>query len=183
MPNWVPNHLTIWSRDTSLIAEVKAALPGPIDWDRYVDGKMEDFVIDSPLSFDNIIALEGRDHETAWDTTRDAFDAKITEESEQHVTYRFSSAWAPVLPLVEALSAKFPELVVYHSWSYVEFDTMGFGYYLAGRQVIGSQDEDSPSLYIKFDEDNDVVVDWEDSYPEHYRFQSPIAEEIAPVLA
>ena len=101
MPNHVSNTLEInvWNRDReNRIEEIKEYLAG--------DDEGRPTVID----FNNLIPEPEDNNENwyswrcdNWGTKWNAYEAYIEDESHDHIIYKFDTAWAPPLPVIEKL--------------------------------------------------------------------------------
>lgn len=67
----------------------------------------------------------------------DDFELGVSE----HITYQFDTAWAPPMPVLQALAARFPELRIYHTYG-EEMPTRGRGYWVSGKRNIGEERDD-----------------------------------------
>ncbi len=73
-----------------------------------------------------------------WGTKWGAYDFDYDRLGEyepgksRHIDYKFDTAWAPPIPVLNALAARFPELRIYFSYG-EEFPTRGRGRWVAGK--------------------------------------------------
>jgi len=61
-----------------------------------------------------------------WDTKWDAADACILDNSDEHLTYEFSTAWGPPMPIYKKLVREFPALNISWRWGGPEMGGSGF---------------------------------------------------------
>ena len=119
MPNWCANKLTIRGPEADVTAFKQRAV-GHSPW-----SKPEELanVEPSALNFHSLVPVPdevlaaayekaGYDWEKEhWGCKWGATEAAILDEWEGLVMYEFNTAWSPPLELLEALAAKFPNLV------------------------------------------------------------------------
>lgn len=98
MPNFYDNVLTV-SGDEKEIAKLKSQACGKDD-----DGKV------IPFQFKNFFAEYSRQGETNWGTRGDAFNAEITFDGKEKVSYSYTTASAPGESFVENVSREYPVL-------------------------------------------------------------------------
>lgn len=145
MPNWVTNNLTI-TGEASEVQAVKARLAAPYERVYQKHGKdgvtSEIVTVEQDFSFWNIVRPEGEDRVkydeslgapgampfwydwncnnwgTKWDT-----DAELTEHADDHLQYRFDTAWSPPYEAMTALGKNFPTVHIELEWE----EEQGFG--------------------------------------------------------
>lgn len=151
MPNWVYNNLTIAPNDEAggtikdvadLVEQVgRAYTIKSRDWKT---GEMFDHAVNDPeFSFWNITRpdeSEIKEYEEShgasgaspfwydwncenWGTKWDASDVEFIDHEPDHKQYRFSTPWAPPIPVLVSLSAQHPNLHIELEWE----EEQGFG--------------------------------------------------------
>jgi hypothetical protein len=179
MTNWTQNTLTLFSDDAGLLTEVEEALATGAE-----DGE--------PLTFEAVVPLGEWDYDRAVDAWGTKWDARETTllKTETTLTYLFETAWAPPLPVVRAISTKWPGLVV-HVKAREDGNSFLFGAYMVdGRDVLVA-DED-PEEHVVCEECGvGMLEDGEDKCeecevfdlvePSSIEFDAALAEEFAPV--
>lgn len=150
MPNWVYNNLTIAPNPDAggTIKDVAALVEqvGATYSRYYYNWRTEEtelITVSEPFSFWNIVRPEGEDlqryNESAgksgampfwydwncdnWGTKWDASEVSFIDHSPDHKQYTFSTAWAPPLAVLVALSAQHPNLHIELEWE----EEQGFG--------------------------------------------------------
>ena len=98
MPNFFDNVLTA-SGDEKEIAKLKSRACGKDN-----DGKV------IPFQFRSFFAERSRRRETNWGTRGDAFNAEITFDGRNKVSYLYMTASAPGATFVENVSREYPVL-------------------------------------------------------------------------
>jgi hypothetical protein len=150
MPNWVYNNLTVSPnpdaggtiKDVAALVEQvgKAYTVTATKWD--TNEKYEQKV-EEPFSFWNIVRPADEDLQKYdeslgapgvspfwydwncdnWGTKWDASDVEFTDHEPEHKQYRFSTPWAPPIPVLTTLSEQHPNLHIELEWE----EEQGFG--------------------------------------------------------
>jgi hypothetical protein len=107
MPNWVYNSLTVTADDPEVITKVVTEVRGTEE-----EGA-------EPISFQSIIPRPAEKESDwyawnieNWGTKWDACNDVQVDHDGTIVSYSFDTAWAPPIPIVKALSERYPETTV-----------------------------------------------------------------------
>lgn len=176
MPNWVYNNLTIAPnaeaggtiKDVAdLVEQVgKAYTIKSRDWK---SGEISEHTVEEPeFSFWNIVRPEGEDlakydeslgtggampfwytwNNEHWGVKWDASDVDFTDHGPDHKQYKFSTPWAPPIPVLEALSEQHPNVHIELEWE----EEQGFGgtFVFRGGEGVETESYDVPSSHADF---------------------------------
>lgn len=133
MPNWCANWVSVYSDEEGRLGEVKRSLEGP-------DG--------SAFDFRQVVPLPAEDGELDGGGGMDGYDRRIEEWGTKWNThevnlqelggvlvYTFNTAWAPPVPVIEALARRFVGVEVTLAYDEPGMDFGGFMYWVDGELV------------------------------------------------
>lgn len=174
MTNWAHNTLTLHSTDATLLAEVVAGL-------------REGASHGAALTFEAVLPLGEWDYDRAVSTWGTKWDADLVEleEGPTTLTYTFNTAYAPPVPVVQRISARWPALVVHLAATEESNAFLTSTYLVDGREVLVTDEDPDDHLALAGCDDG-CGEDCDGAYyelvePEWLGFTLHLAEEFAPV--
>jgi hypothetical protein len=98
-----------------------------------------------------------------------------------YITYFFSTAWSPPIPIIEAIAEKYPNLTFTHTFVEPGMDYWGVNTYIDGAIAeVNEGDSLSHSAYVQMNDEDGCVCAWADD--EDYLYPDcPKAEKLQPV--
>lgn len=185
MPNWVNNVVTITgsSNDVQAFLDHIAIVPKFAEHEQGETPKntfsFHSFVTPKDMTLEEYLGVDsngmGRSggkwydwNNIHWNTKWDACHAEV-DSSPGEVTLRFDTAWGAPSPVIEAMSAKFPNLDIQVWWE----EEQGFGeeYHIRGSIVTNYIEWDIPSCHADYEErgrEGDCVCGWDDDVENWY---------------
>lgn len=110
------------------------------------------------------------------------YEGTLTRDSDNEVTYTFTTAWAPFNEsFMEYFAEKFPELNVVYTYSETGMNFMGCYIIAEGDGVVYSADSEIPDIEESLDDDGEP--NWEEHYEkvnEAIHAYNKFVETIAP---
>lgn len=171
MPNWCLNTLDVLC-DTDRFAAVEQSILRHSH-----DVAMLDFalILPEPDGLPDADSYWWRVNNwgTKWNVDRDEVGREYAPARDgvdyDHATYRFSTAWAPPIVWVAALSERFPDATITIAYDEPGVDVAGYAVYVAGEEITG---DDGPSLLatLLVDDAEDI-----DQYAPHWTDRSLFA--------